>query len=496
MKKIYLIIINIFTISLLCDPSYAQSLENQIIERRNLFTQINKQKLNLIQIHNYYPNNIGDFWEYIVKDTTTLLGQLYELKFSITKEVLNDTLMHNGKIYKKIKWENVENSCRYLPWYEYHRVNSTGNVFLYYNNQDYMLFDFSLSVGQTYSSHITNHIWKISDKYNVIGFGNTLEAIDCELLENGTLLKEKYTVAEKFGIIYYQKNIYEYAVLEGNFWGAVINGVEYGTLIVRKQTVDWKEFYPLHINEFWKYSSASGSINSIITRKIIGDTIMSDFNTYLISRTVDYTFEDTSYNYNRVDSLGNIYSWESWSSSDKRSIRLNNIVGDTIGIQGSSASCWRINSKSDSSIKFFLYPNFVYATDWYTKGLGLTDWTIEGGGGYLVGAVKNGMVYGDTTITNIKDEQMNFTNNFKLYQNYPNPFNFTTTIEYEIPERSIVVLKIFDVLGKEIQTLVNQEQEAGVYRVNFNGFNLSSGNYLYKLKTRNYEETKQINLLK
>ncbi len=48
------------------------------------------------------------------------------------------------------------------------------------------LFDFSLSVGQTYSSHITNHIWKISDKYNVIGFGNTLEAIDCELLENGT----------------------------------------------------------------------------------------------------------------------------------------------------------------------------------------------------------------------------------------------------------------------------------------------------------------------
>lgn len=108
------------------------------------------------------------------RDTTTLLGQLYELKFSITKEVLNDTLMPNGKIYKKIKWENVANNVSYLPWYEYHRVDSTGNVFLYYNNQDYLLFDFSLSIGQTYSSHTPNHIWKISDKYNVIGFGDTV----------------------------------------------------------------------------------------------------------------------------------------------------------------------------------------------------------------------------------------------------------------------------------------------------------------------------------
>jgi hypothetical protein len=85
---------------------------------------------------------------------------------------------------------------------------------------------------------------------------------------------------------------------------------------------------------------------------------------------------------------------------------------------------------------------------------------------------------------------------FLLRNNYPNPFNPLTTIEYEIPERSDIELKVFDILGKEIQTLVNQEQEAGVYRVSFNGFNLSSGEYFYRLKTKNYQETKQMILLK
>jgi hypothetical protein len=77
-----------------------------------------------------------------------------------------------------------------------------------------------------------------------------------------------------------------------------------------------------------------------------------------------------------------------------------------------------------------------------------------------------------------------------------NPFNPETTIEYEIPERSMVELKVFDILGKEIETLVKEEQQAGVYRVKFNGSKLTSGTYFYRLTTDEYEETKQMILLK
>ena len=85
---------------------------------------------------------------------------------------------------------------------------------------------------------------------------------------------------------------------------------------------------------------------------------------------------------------------------------------------------------------------------------------------------------------------------FCLYQNYPNPFNPTTKISYQIPEPSFVTLKVYDMLGNEIKTLVNEEKPAGEYKVNFDGKKLTSGIYLYQLKAGSYYETKKMILLK
>lgn len=92
---------------------------------------------------------------------------------------------------------------------------------------------------------------------------------------------------------------------------------------------------------------------------------------------------------------------------------------------------------------------------------------------------------------------------YLLSQNYPNPFNPSTTIRYEIPEMSFVTLKVYDILGNEIATLVNEEKPAGSYEVEFNGhFGLSgirvlpSGIYFYKLQAGNYLYTKKMILLK
>ncbi len=86
--------------------------------------------------------------------------------------------------------------------------------------------------------------------------------------------------------------------------------------------------------------------------------------------------------------------------------------------------------------------------------------------------------------------------NYRLTQNYPNPFNPTTTIEFSLPQNSKVLLKVYDVLGKEVISLVNEEKSAGSYKVNFDAGNLSSGLYFYKLETENFNEVKKMLLVK
>jgi hypothetical protein len=85
---------------------------------------------------------------------------------------------------------------------------------------------------------------------------------------------------------------------------------------------------------------------------------------------------------------------------------------------------------------------------------------------------------------------------FELNQNYPNPFNPSTTISFSLPESGNVILKIYNVIGKEIETLVEGYKEAGIYTVNFNAEELASGMYLYRLSTNGFTETKKLLLLK
>ena len=85
---------------------------------------------------------------------------------------------------------------------------------------------------------------------------------------------------------------------------------------------------------------------------------------------------------------------------------------------------------------------------------------------------------------------------YYLSQNYPNPFNPTTTIKYSIPKEENVTIKIFDILGRKIKTLINDEKPAGNYKVEFDGSNLSSGVYFYQIKAGDNIETRKMLLLK
>ena len=102
----------------------------------------------------------------------------------------------------------------------------------------------------------------------------------------------------------------------------------------------------------------------------------------------------------------------------------------------------------------------------------------------------------DSVTVDIKDKFDYQPNEFALEQNYPNPFNPTTTINYSVPRTAVVTLKVYDILGREISTLVNEEKPAGNYSVNFNASNLSSDIYFYRMQAGTFVETKKLTLLK
>jgi len=85
---------------------------------------------------------------------------------------------------------------------------------------------------------------------------------------------------------------------------------------------------------------------------------------------------------------------------------------------------------------------------------------------------------------------------FSLSQNYPNPFNPSTVIKYQLPISSQVTLKVYDVLGDEVATLVNEEKPTGFYEVELNASRLSSGFYIYKITAGNFSSTKKMILIK
>lgn len=99
-------------------------------------------------------------------------------------------------------------------------------------------------------------------------------------------------------------------------------------------------------------------------------------------------------------------------------------------------------------------------------------------------------------LTGVGSSSSEIPSNYSLSQNYPNPFNPSTTIRYSLPKEGFVNLKIFDIIGREVDVLVNEKQSSGEYYLSFNGSKLSSGTYFYKLTVDDYTDIKKMVLSK
>jgi hypothetical protein len=100
------------------------------------------------------------------------------------------------------------------------------------------------------------------------------------------------------------------------------------------------------------------------------------------------------------------------------------------------------------------------------------------------------------TLTDVKGDNMSVINSFALMQNYPNPFNPETNISYTVKNTSTVVLKVFDILGRNVATLVNEVKTPGTYKVAFNASKLASGTYFYEIQAGNFSDVKKMLYLK
>jgi len=108
-------------------------------------------------------------------------------------------------------------------------------------------------------------------------------------------------------------------------------------------------------------------------------------------------------------------------------------------------------------------------------------------------------IYNDIPENNIPEENIenkSVPDKFLLGQNYPNPFNPSTVISFAIPTQAFVTVKVYDILGREVKTLMNETKPVGYYEINFNASDLPSGTYIYEIRAGNFVETKKMILLK
>lgn len=235
--------------------------------------------------------------------------------------------------------------------------------------------------------------------------------------------------------------------------------------------------YDLQTGYTYYQATKVGSNGSIIfNRKWLGWTYMPmNLNNWLMALAV-----------NEPQGLLACFGGTNWTTDSSNTGRqsaylaiLNSITGDTLWTEKwNYPTAWSGTNWVDG---YFVGNNLVLL------GVVQPAWNL------LQGFVKT---YTFTIIDGVERVGSDIPEGFSLSQNYPNPFNPATKIEFKIAKRSFVNLRVYNLLGQEVSILVNEEKSPGTYKADFNGLNLPSGVYLYRLTAGSFSETKKMLMMK
>jgi Secretion system C-terminal sorting domain len=283
------------------------------------------------------------------------------------------------------------------------------------------------------------------------------------------------------------------------------------TIILKHLEIDPDilNLFPLKIGNEWSYEHYIEMYKSDSKVRVESDTLI---NNKLYFKLKNFTLKSISYDYYRIDSVNcKIFIFLSDSDFTYYDFSAND-VGDTVLFDSNNGyiAGWYLEDKSSFNklginSDSYLYNDILNASGYqlntFVKDIGL--YKEEGGEvlyslSVLKGFVKDGIVYGDTTLVGINDGKNNIPAEFPLSQNYPNPFNPTTKINFQIEKSGLVSLKVYDILGREVASIINEEKHIGEYEIKFDAskYNLPSGVYFYKLQAGSYIQTKKMILLK
>lgn len=274
------------------------------------------------------------------------------------------------------------------------------------------------------------------------------------------------------------------------------------------------KYFPLHIGDYWQYRVEKNSYGLsepdtswIGFKEVTGDTIMQNNKKYFIIKEDHITFPYQAFfrpRFIRIDSLtAEVFEYDIISNKENKIDSLLIKKGDKF---------FGYECKSDTTKEYFgvqvetkLIGQYLVSSTAYhgwelAKGLGEVMRYFDDISLYwthyqcdLIYAEIDGSKYGIKT--NI-EKSGNLPNQIKLFQNYPNPFNPTTTINYSVPKQSYVTIIIYDALGREITSLVNDFKPIGNYSVEFHATNLSSGIYFYQIKVDQFIQTLKMILIR
>jgi hypothetical protein len=180
-------------------------------------------------------------------------------------------------------------------------------------------------------------------------------------------------------------------------------------------------------------------------------------------------------------------------------------ISDNICITGyqdlqSTISNWKLDTSGTLlKIKNLSFSGYNLIGSFCIKSTLDTGYIISGEASTLYGdalIIKTDSAFNTPIITGINNISYQITDEFEVYQNYPNPFNSSTSIKFYIPKSGNVKLKIYDITGREIKTLVNEIKNPGSYIVTFNGTELASGVYFYRIQSGDFVQVKKMVLIK
>ncbi len=292
------------------------------------------------------------------------------------------------------------------------------------------------------------------------------------------------------------------------------------------QDTNTVKYFPLKVGNIWVYQiTATGSFCYRIQKRRI-----KVINTIILNSKKYFLFKDTTilisgdgwcggngsflFDTLRIDSTnGNIYKYSYQGCTFlNHEITLDSLkakLKDKIFISCGSDTNYKCTDTSSQvifgqsrQVKAFNAVYFEGAQHRkYSKGFGQSSYGYSSipsfNNATLIGCVLDGILYGDTSfITGINQINSETPKSFLLFQNYPNPFNPKSNIKFQIAKLGEVKIVIYDILGREITFLVNQQLQPGTYEVEWDGSNYSSGIYYYSLVTTEFVETKKMVLIK